>query len=150
MDLHWRTLPFAQLDIHELYGLLQLRQAVFVVEQQSIYLDADGRDQQAWHMLCTADGALAAYQRLLPPGASYPESSVGRLVVHPERRGRDLGRELVRRGIAHNLARWPGHDICISAQAHLQALYGSFGFRAEGGEYLEDGIPHRKMRYPAS
>ena len=63
--------------------------------------------------------------------------------------GTGMGRELVRRGIEHNQARWPQSDIRISAQAHLQDFYSSLGFAAEGEEYLEDGIPHRRMRYPA-
>lgn len=126
--------------------MLRLRQQVFIVEQRCAYLDCDGRDQRARHMMGSDNGALLAYQRCLPPGANYPESSIGRIVVDATARGRQLGRELVSRGIAHNLQRWPGHDVCISAQSHLQGFYMSLGFVAEGDEYLEDDIPHRKMR----
>jgi len=92
---------------------------------------------------------LLAYLRCFAPGADSADSVLGRLVVSPAQRGRKLGRDMVQRGIEHNLRRWPGCDIRISAQAHLQALYTSLGFFAEGEEYLEDGIPHRRMRYRA-
>ena len=93
---------------------------------------------------------VVAYLRCIAPGSDNPDSQLGRIVVRPEARGQDLGRELVRRGIAHNQARWPGRDIRISAQAHLQDFYSSLGFVGEGEEYLEDGIPHRRMRCPAA
>ena len=90
-----------------------------------------------------------AYLRCIAPGRDCPDTQLGRIVVRPEARGRNLGRELVKRGIAHNQARWPNTDIRISAQSHLQDFYVSLGFIAEGTEYLEDGIPHRRMRHKA-
>jgi len=149
MNLNWHIATFADLSAKELYAVLRLRQQVFVVEQHCVYLDCDGLDQRALHMMGSDNGALLAYQRCLPPQADCPESSIGRIVVDTAARGRQLGRELVRRGIAHNLQRWPGRDICINAQSHLQGFYGSLGFTGEGDEYLEDGIPHRKMRLRA-
>lgn len=149
MDLQWQTLAFTELKLEQLYALLRLRQAVFVVEQESIYLDLDDLDQQALHMLVVEKGELLAYQRCLPPGLSYPESALGRIVVAPPARGRDLGRELVRRGIDYNLRHWPDSDICINAQCYLQRFYQELGFTPEGEEYMEDGIPHIRMRYTA-
>jgi ElaA protein len=149
MNDHWQINSFAELTTAELYGVLQVRQEVFVVEQDSAYLDLDGLDQGAIHMLCKRNARILAYQRCLAPGLKYPESSLGRILVCQALRGQQLGRELVQRGIEHNLQHWPEHDICISAQAHLQAFYGSLGFVAEGEGYLEDRIAHRKMRYSA-
>ena len=149
MTLRWQTTPFYELGIDELYAILRLRQEVFVVEQECPYLDLDYKDQAATHMLCSSGVNLLGYQRCLPPGVSYQASSLGRIVVHPSVRGEKLGRELVRRGIEHNHARWPGEDICISAQAHLQRFYQTLGFSPEGDEYLEDGIAHRLMRLPS-
>ena len=149
MDYQWQTMPFAQMKNDELYAVLRLRQEVFVVEQNCVYLDLDGVDLQSTHIFCMRDNQVLAYQRCLPPGLSYPESSLGRIVVSPAMRGRQLGRELVQRGISYNLLHWPQSNIRISAQAHLQAFYTSLGFVARGGEYLEDGIPHRQMRYTA-
>jgi ElaA protein len=149
MDLTWQTVAFDELDRDQLYAVMRLRQQVFVVEQESIYLDLDGRDQGAAHMLVLQGNELVAYQRCLPPGLSYPESALGRIVVAPRARGRDLGRELVRRGIAYNLEQWPQNDICINAQSYLERFYTALGFSAEGEEYMEDGIPHIRMRFKA-
>jgi ElaA protein len=149
MTLQWQTLAFTELTGEQVYAILRLRQQVFVVEQRCAYLDLDNLDQQATHMLGVRGKELVAYQRCLAPGLSYPESALGRIVVSASMRGRQLGRELVQRGIEHNLSRWPGSGIRINAQAHLQDYYGALGFAAEGGEYLEDGIPHRQMLYRA-
>lgn len=149
MTIRWQTTPFTDLGIDELYAVLHLRQEVFVVEQECAYLDLDYKDQVATHMLCSSGVNLLAYQRCLPPGVSYAESSLGRIVVHPSIRGEKLGRDLVRRGIEHNRARWPEAGVCISAQAQLQRFYESLGFEVEGDEYLEDGLPHLKMRISA-
>src|SRR5262245_14691867 len=108
MTLKWQTLAFSQLTLESMYAVLRLRQQVFIVEQGCAYLDLDNLDQQAIHMLCTGDGKLLAYQRCLAPGLSFAESSLGRIVVCPSQRGQQLGRELVQRGITHNLSRWPG------------------------------------------
>jgi ElaA protein len=146
MMVEWQILSFDELCTDQLYALLRLRQQVFVVEQQSIYLDLDDKDQRADHMLCRDGATLLAYQRCLPPGVSYPESSLGRIVVARVARGRQLGRQLVQRGVDYNLRRWPGAGIVINAQSYLQDFYRDLGFEAEGEEYLEDGIPHRRMR----
>ena len=146
----WTFQPFGELSGQDVYEVLQLRAAVFVVEQDCAYLDPDGQDQGAWHGLCREQGRLVAYQRCLPPGEASPrDSALGRIVVDPALRGQDLGRELVRRGIAFNRHTWPDHAILIGAQAHLQQFYGSLGFESCSEEYLEDGIPHVHMRLPA-
>ncbi|MDH3994377.1 MAG: GNAT family N-acetyltransferase [Gammaproteobacteria bacterium] len=150
MTYQWETTEFAELSLLQLYALMRLRQAVFVVEQASIYLDLDNLDQAATHMLCWEGDELLAYQRCLAPGTSYPESALGRIVVAPEGRGRDLGRELVRRGLSYNLRRWPKTDIRINAQAYLEGFYGDLGFTADSDEYIEDGIPHIQMLYRRS
>jgi ElaA protein len=150
MPYHWQTTNFPQLGVTDLYDLLQLRQAVFVVEQACLYQDLDGLDRQAAHMLCRCGNALVAYLRCLPPGASYRESSIGRIVVAPSHRDSGLGRELVGRGIDHNLARWPGTGIRINAQSYLRDFYIALGFDPVGAEYDEDGILHQQMVYRAA
>jgi ElaA protein len=150
MTYQWQTCDFAGLSTPELYAALRLRQQVFVLEQHCAYLDLDNLDQDAIHMLCWQDGLLLAYQRCLAPGANFSESALGRIVVSAPARGRDLGRELVRRGIKHNLERWPRHDIRINAQAYLQAFYAQLGFVAQGEVFDEDDIPHIQMVYPRS
>lgn len=145
--LAWQTSAFNALTPADLYRAIKLRQDVFVLEQACLYPDLDDLDQQATHILCWRGEELVAYQRCLPPGVSYPESSIGRIIVTPEVRGIKLGRQLVQRGIDYNLAQWPDHDIKIGAQAHLQPFYRSLGFATVGEEYLEDGIMHAPMLY---
>ncbi len=97
MTYRWQTAEFAELSLAQLYALMRLRQLVFVVEQASIYLDLDDLDQAATHMLCWHGDRLLAYLRCLAPGASFAESAIGRIVVAPEARGRDLARGQHRR-----------------------------------------------------
>ncbi|AMR29232.1 GNAT family acetyltransferase [Hymenobacter psoromatis] len=146
MTLHWTTKPFEALTLAELYALLRLRSAVFVVEQNCPFQDMDGHDQAAYHLLGhTAAGELAAYARLLPAGRSYPQVSIGRVVTAPRYRRAGLGRELLRRAIGECAARFGEQPIKIGAQQYLRAFYESFGFVAAGAGYLEDGIPHVHM-----
>lgn len=145
MALRWHIASFNELGNDELYEALKLRQEVFAVEQDCVYQDVDGLDQQAIHIACWDLDTLLAYQRCLPPGLQEAESTLGRIVVAPAARGRDLGRELVRRGIRHNLQRWPGADIRIHAQAHLEKFYRELGFVTDSEAYLLDGIPHLEM-----
>lgn len=143
----WQYAEFAELAAETLYQILRLRQEVFILEQSCLYMDLDGRDQQALHLGAWRDGVLMGYLRALPPGADYPESSLGRIVVSPRARGLNLGRNLVKRGIALNLDTWPGSGICIGAQAYLEKFYVELGFETISDVYDEDGIPHIKMRY---
>ena len=145
MAYRWQTSEFAELDTNHLYAALRLRQQVFAVEQDCAYLDLDNMDQSAIHMLCWQEDQLLAYQRCLAPDKTFAESALGRIVVSPEARGHQLGKELVQRGISHNLKRWPAQNIRIHAQAHLQDFYHSLGFTAEGELFDEDGIPHIQM-----
>lgn len=116
-----------------------------MIEQNCIYPDLDGLDQNSTHMLCWQGEDLLAYQRCLPPGLSYPESALGRIVVAPAGRGHNLGRELVQRGIDLNIKQWPHSDIKIGAQGYLKSFYEGLGFVALGEEYIEDGIAHIHM-----
>ncbi len=149
MTRRWQTASFDQLSNRELYAILKLRQEVFAVEQTSIYVDPDGLDLGAIHMSLWEGDRLLAYQRCLPPGLQETESTLGRIVVACSERGRDLGRDLVRRGIAHNLDRWPGIDIRIHAQAYLERFYSELGFVTEGDVYDLDTIPHLEMVFKA-
>jgi ElaA protein len=147
MPYRWQTAEFTDLGEEALYRVLHLRQAVFVIEQACLYQDLDGLDQRATHMLCWTGDQLAAYLRCLPPGTSYAESSIGRIVVAADHRDKGLGRDLVARGIAYNNGRWPDSGIRINAQSYLGAFYRALGFCAVGEQYDEDGIPHQQMLY---
>jgi ElaA protein len=148
--LHWHWQRFDGLSVHALYDVLALRCRVFVLEQGP-YLDPDGLDRQAWHLLGRDDaGTLQAYLRAVDPGARYAQPSIGRVLTAPEVRGTGLGRVLMREGIARCASAWPGQAVRISAQARLRRFYEGLGFVAEGGVYLEDDIAHLQMvRAPA-
>ena len=146
----WRTLKFDQLTRDELYEILKLRVDVFVVEQNCPYPELDEKDRhpQAMHMLAQdRDGHLVAYCRVLPPGLSYPQASIGRVVVASSHRGQGLAEPLMQQALKKALANWPQAGIQIGAQEHLQKFYQRLGFINHSKVYLEDGIPHIDMMY---
>jgi ElaA protein len=148
--ISWTWAHFDALTARDVYDLLALRNAVFVVEQDCVFLDPDGCDQDAWHLLArTEDGTLVAYLRGLAPGVKYAEPSIGRVVVAGSMRGTGLGRVLMNDGIPRVHALWPGRDVVIGAQQRLETFYRSLGFVTEGDVYDEDGIDHVRMRLPA-
>ena len=143
--MNWNWHRFEQLGVDNLYDALALRCRVFILEQGA-YLDPDGIDRHAWHLLNRdAHGVLQAYLRVVDPGVKYEEPSIGRVITSPETRGTGLGRVLFAEGVARCTAAWPRQGIRISAQAHLERLYGSYGFERVGEIYLEDDIPHLEM-----
>lgn len=147
MEINWELVFFDRLTPARLYALMRLRSEVFVVEQNCVYLDADDKDQQSWHLMGWQGEKLAAYCRLLPPGLSYPSASIGRVVSAPEFRRTGAGRELMRRAIAEVENLFGTRQITIGAQLYLKRFYESLGFRQSGAEYLEDGIPHIPMDF---
>ncbi|MBP6346484.1 GNAT family N-acetyltransferase [Neisseriaceae bacterium CLB008] len=151
MTLTWQTLTFAQLNTLELYTLLRLRVAIFVVEQNCAYPELDGKDTHpdSRHLLgYDADGTLVAYARLLPPGLSYPQPSIGRVAIDHTQRGSGLGHHLIQEALSQTQKAWPAQDIQIGAQLYLQTFYERHGFMAVSGPYLEDDIPHIDMIKP--
>jgi ElaA protein len=149
-DLRWRWARFDDLGVHDLYDALALRCRVFILEQGP-YLDPDGIDPSAWHLLGRGgeSGELVAYLRVVDPGGKYAEPSIGRVITASVLRGTGIGRLLMNEGITRCETAWPGHAIRISAQAHLERFYRSLGFEAVSDPYLEDGIPHIEMLRPA-
>lgn len=141
---------FEQLSLLELYRILQIRNQVFYVEQHCDDLDPDDRDQQSYH-LCFYDGEiLCGYARLLPPGLSYSEMSIGRVAVSSSYRGRKIGRKLMQESIRQCGCLFGDRPIKISAQLYLKAFYISLGFEAVSDVYLEAGIEHIKMIRPGT
>ena len=138
--------PFAALSAPDLYAVLALRQRVFVVEQQCAFLDADGRDAAAEHLLMRDGPELAAYLRVLAPGAQFDTFTIGRVVVSPERRGEQLGRRVMEEGIRRVQGARGPVAISVGAQARLERFYASLGFVRVSELYDEDGIPHIDMR----
>ena len=143
IDWQWRGLE--QLSVTQWYALFAARQAVFVVEQNCPYQDMDGKDLGAQHLIGWDGTTVAASARVLAPGVSYAEPSIGRVITTKSHRGTGIGRELIARCVAFTDSAYPGLPVRIGAQAHLEKFYGSFGFVKASDEYLEDGIPHIEM-----
>lgn len=138
---------FSDLSLKELYAIMQLRQEVFVVEQNCPYLDADGKDVQSVHVMGFDRKKLVAYARIVPPGFSYKSASIGRVAVAGSHRGRKLAYALMDVCIKETLRRYRSNAITISAQLYLKHFYTKTGFKAMGEVYPEDNIPHIKMVY---
>jgi ElaA protein len=145
--LNWRWCRFGELSVVELQNILMARQQVFSLEQNCVYLDVDGVDEHSHHLAAWsgAHQVPLAYARVVAPGVKYAEPSMGRVITTAAARGTGLGRELVRRVLAHTAQVYPGQGVRISAQSRLERFYAEVGFRAVGEPYLEDGIPHTEM-----
>jgi len=145
-EVTWKQSDLTSLSASGLYRLLRERVAVFVVEQDCPYQDLDGLDDRAIHLWAEApDDAILAYARVLPPGVSFAEASIGRVLTTSAGRAKGLGRDLMVRALAVCTSRYPDSGIRISAQEYLLGFYQSLGFETVKGPYLEDGIPHLEM-----
>ncbi len=150
LEIDWQTKTFNELTTDELFSILKLRQAIFVVEQECAYPDIDDTDKVALHFSGYIDEQLAAYVRLIKPGITYDYASIGRVVVAPQYRGSGLGRTLMLAAIEKLEECYPGESQKIGAQQHLEPFYNSLGFKTISDMYLEDGIPHIDMLRPYS
>lgn len=137
--------PFATLTPGELYALLRLRSQVFVVEQNCVFLDADNKDIYCHHLMLFDNKQLIAYARLVPPGISYHEMSVGRVVTAKDARNKGAGKQLMRLAVDYCRKIFGNGPIKIGAQHYLEKFYTEIGFTATGGIYDEDGIEHIEM-----
>lgn len=146
MELIWKTKRFEALSLEELYQLLQLRSEVFVVEQNCVYQDIDGKDQKALHLLGEYDGVVVAYARLFKPADYFEEASIGRVVIHPAYRDKKWGYDLMKQAVQGVEIHFKETNITISAQLYLQKFYESSGFVVTSEMYLEDDIPHIQMK----
>ena len=147
-SMKWLLKKFENLAPHELYAILQLRNEVFVVEQNCVYQDADNKDKFSFHLMGWEEDKLIAYTRLIPAGIAYTEPSIGRVVTSPSARGTGAGRELMQCSIDNIYKLFGKHPIRIGAQLYLKKFYSSLGFEPTGDIYLEDGIEHIEMVKP--
>jgi ElaA protein len=145
MALNFKIKNFHELTIHELYEILQLRSEVFVVEQNCVYQDIDGKDTKAMHLIGTMDNKIVAYARLFNKGQYFENASIGRVVVDSKHRNLNFGHDLMRNAMDAIKQHFETTKISISAQLYLKKFYESHGFTQIGDGYLEDGIPHIKM-----
>ena len=144
--INWQCAAFSALSGKQIYAILKARCEVFVVEQNCIFLDIDGRDETALHLMAwTESDGLAAYLRIHGPKTSFKEASLGRVLTTKIFRGTGIGRQLLEQGLKHLAAHYPNQPVRIGAQSYLTDFYGSFGFVADSEEYIEDGIAHVEM-----
>jgi ElaA protein len=142
-----KCMPFYELSLDELYAIMVLRQEVFVLEQNCPFVDADGKDQLAWHLMVLDENQkLAAYTRLFDKSIYYENyTSIGRVVTSANTRGGGIGKFLIQNSIQKTIELFGNEPIKIGAQSYLIKFYQSFGFELTGNDYIEDGIEHTYM-----
>lgn len=148
-DIVWQWSRFSDLRPDDLYAMVRLREAVFIVEQNCPYPDADGRDPRAWHLLgwsqSQIERTLVAYARVFEPGVRYTEGSIGRVATAQEVRRTGMGKRLMAEALRRLEALAPGQKIKLAAQQRLEVFYAGFGFTTVSAPYEEDGIMHVDM-----
>ncbi len=144
--MEWHIKKFEDLSLEELYRILQIRVEVFVVEQNCPYPEIDGKDKYCWHLYAEEHGEILAYARLLPPGISYEEAAIGRVLVAGAYRGSGLGKELMEQSVVFLIDKMNYSSIRLQAQEYAEQFYSSFGFQRISEIYLEDNIPHVDMK----
>ena len=148
MNIHWEIKKFDELNTKELYAIMQLRLAVFSVEQNCAYQDADGKDLKCVHLSGFDDtNDLIVYSRIVPAGISFNEVSIGRVITSAKARGTGAGKELMKKSMEFIEKQYGKVPVRIGAQCYLIKFYSSFGFEISREEYLEDNIPHIEMLY---
>ncbi len=148
MKLQFQFKIFSELSTSEFHDIIALRIKVFVVEQNCAYMELDGKDKKCYHVICrTGVGDIVATARIVPPGLSYNEISIGRVVMTEKLRGNGNGHLLMKQCLKFSKEEFGQVPIRISAQKHLESFYMAHEFISTGKEYLEDGIPHLEMLY---
>jgi ElaA protein len=146
--IRWSVTPFAELSARDFHDLIQLRIGVFVVEQNCPYPELDGKDLEAFHLIGRlSSGEIVATARILSPGISYPEASIGRVCSRIDQRGNGSGKMLMQKALDAVKALFGEVPVRISAQHYLLSYYKHFGFEPQGEVYLEDDIPHIEMLF---
>ena len=140
---------FCELSCEELYDILKLRVDVFVVEQNCPYHEIDGLDKEAYHLWLEDSDGIAAYLRILPPGAVFKEPALGRVISSRRRCG--IGSQLLNEGIKAVQNIYGSLPIMLEAQVYAKPFYEKAGFAQVSEPFDEDGIPHiRMLRKPDS
>lgn len=143
--MKFKVKKFNALSVDELYDLLHLRQQIFVVEQNCIYLDADGIDKKCIHLLGLVDNKIVAYARIIPEKTCYTTPSIGRVVIDEKYRGNKYAYKLMDKAIKIAANKFKAKKITISAQLYLLEFYENLGFKTVGNVYLDCDLPHHKM-----
>ena len=143
--MHIKTLPFHSLSATEIHDYFKLRADVFVVEQNCVYPDIDGKDFEADHLLLFENEKLIACARIFKPNKEG-FCSIGRVASDLQFRKMGYGHKLMNAAHAYILKQHKTACVEISAQCYLTKFYASHHYQTIGKQYLEDGIPHIKMQ----
>jgi len=145
--MNFEIKKFDELSGEEVYEILKLRNKVFVVEQQCIYEDCDGKDKNSYHLFAKENERIIMYLRVLKKGVSYNEISIGRVLVDNEYRGKGLAKQMMELAIKFIENELNENSVRISAQEYLLKFYSNLKFVKVSDVYLEDNIPHVEMLY---
>jgi ElaA protein len=146
--LNWQFKHYNDLLLNEFHDIISLRIKVFVVEQNCPYQELDGKDKKCYHLICrNGKGDVVGTMRIVPPGVSYEEVALGRIVLDESARGEQQGHEMMKEAMTFSKEEFGDVAIKLSGQKHLEGFYNKHGFQSTGKEYLEDGIPHVEMKY---
>ena len=143
VTLHKKT--FQELTTDELYELLRVRSEVFVVEQNCVYQDLDGDDQQSFHLWLTVNDKVIALARVCPAGTHMEQVSIGRVIT--TERGKGYGKQIMLHAIRAAVEHFGATLIDIEAQEYARGFYESVGFKQSSNTFMLDGIPHIKMTW---
>ncbi len=143
MNMELVVKHYNELTPAELYDILRVRSAVFVVEQNCVFLDMDGNDAKAYHVILWDNGKILAYLRVLEKGVTFDEVAIGRVLTTV--RGKGYANVILKAGIKTAVERYGAERIKLEAQTYARGVYEKFGFRQSSDEFLEDGIPHIEM-----
>lgn len=136
---------FKQLTVDELYELLRVRSEVFVVEQNCVYQDLDGDDQQSIHLWLTVEDKVVALARVCPAGTHMKEISIGRVIT--TERGKGFGKQIMLHAIDAAIEEFDAKLIDIEAQEYARGFYESVGFKQSSDAFMLDGISHIRMTW---
>lgn len=146
MNIIWHCKHFSELSLEEFHEIIRLRIGVFIIEQNCPYPELDGKDLDAFHVFGTSEkNEIVAVARILKPGVSYEECSIGRVASLGSARMKGCGIQLMQKTLAQIEFLYGKSEIRISAQEYLRNFYEKFGFRKVSESYLEDDIPHIEM-----
>ncbi|GAB5383626.1 MAG: GNAT family N-acetyltransferase [Aliiglaciecola sp.] len=137
---------FEELSPELLYSILRLRESVFVIEQQSIYEDIDGLDQEAWHLCIFDKEQLIGYLRLRLI-VEKDLAKIERVVVDVAHRSKGAASFLMKVAMQKVIDQTEFKQITLSAQTAVLRYYQKLGFVAHGDTYLDGGIPHIDMSW---
>ena len=145
LSFYYRS--YNDLTKRELFDIYFLRQEVFIVEQNCVYQDIDQKDHYSYHLMAYDNEILVAYLRIVHPGISYDEPSIGRVLTKIGHRGRGISKNIMQSAIQKVRDVYKHSNIRISAQEYLIPFYTSLNFESVGEVYLEDDIPHIEMMH---